>query len=246
MRFLRGGVATAMATAAVAVAVSAPSPAAEAGHLPLFFNFGITPSKLPPKNPAPVTMSLSWKGGTDDGSHPPALRKLTLEGDRRIVFDGKGVPVCKGGPHFDVRPSDIPKRCRKAAVGHGNLTVEVEFPNQELISVSGRLTLYNLGRKQGSIDLLARTFLVAPVTAEIVFKIEVRRINKERYGWRASAALPKIAGGYGSITDYSLRIGRRLLAATCTDGKLTLRSLSAFADGSKRRETVVRTCSSTD
>jgi hypothetical protein len=236
-------VAVVLTTAAVLPAVSATTASGEAGHLPLLFNFGIAPSRLPAEKPAPVTMSLSWKGRTDDGSHLPALWKLTIEGDRHIAADVTDLPVCEDGPHFDIRPSGIPKRCRKAAVGHGHLTVEVEYPNQPPVSIDGELTFYNLGRKPGGFDLLAHTFLVAPVTAELLFKIEVRKAHRGRIGWTASAALPKIAGGYGSITAYSLRVDKRLLAATCVGGKLTLRAFSRFADGTKRRETVVRACS---
>ncbi len=239
---LGSAAATALATAALVAAAGGSTASGDAGHLPQLFDFWIAPHRLPARKPAPVTMSLSWKGGTDDGSHSPALRKLTIEGDRQIVFDATGLPVCEGGPHFDVRPSDLPKRCRKAAVGHGQIVVEVEFPEEPPLSVEGELTLYNLGRKPGGLDLLARTFLPAPITGEIVFTIKVREIDKGRYGWRAIALLPKIAGGHGSITDYSPRIGKRLLSATCADGRLTLRALSEFADGTRRREMVARAC----
>jgi hypothetical protein len=246
MRSLPASAVAALAMAAVAVAGYAATASSDAGHLPLSLNFGVTPAKLPAEKPAPVTMSLSWKGGTDDGSHPPALQKLAIEGDKHLVADVADLPVCEDGSHYDIRPSDIPERCRKAAVGNGHLTVEVEFPDQPQVSIGGKLTLYNLGRKRGGFDLLARTFLAAPVTGELLFIVEVRKLDGGRFGWRASGVLPKIAGGYGSITAYSLRVGNQLLAATCAGGKLALRATSRFTDGTKRRETVVRACSVVD
>jgi hypothetical protein len=230
-----------MAIAATAMPAKAASPSVEAEHLPLLFNFGVTPSKLSAKKPTPARMSISWNGRLDDESPVPALRRLKIEADRNLDLDLAGVPVCRFGPHYDIRPSDIEERCRDAAVGHGRVGVEVRFPEEPAVSTSGKLTVYNLGRKAGGVDLLAHFFLSAPVVAEIVFPIKVRRAAG-RYGWKAQATIPKIAGGSGSITDYSLRIGRRVLCATCPDGKLLLRATSVFLDGTVRRETAIRTC----
>jgi hypothetical protein len=76
-----------------------------------------------------------------------------------------------------------------------------------------------------------------------VIPITIRKIDDERFGWRASAEVPKIAGGAGSIYGYSLRIGKRFLRATCGDGRLELRAASTFVDGEKVTGRTVQACS---
>jgi len=230
-----------VAIAAGVLPAEAASPRVEAEHLPLLFNFGVSPSKLSAKRPTPARMSIAWKARLDEESPVPALRSVKIEADKHLALELADVPVCSFGLHYDIRPSDIEERCRDAAVGHGRVGVEVRFPEEPAVSVSGQLTLYNRGRKPGGYDLLAHFFLSAPVAGEITFPIEVRKATG-RYGWKATATIPKIAGGSGSITDYSLRIGRGFLRATCSDGKLLLRATSVFLDGTVRRETAIRTC----
>ncbi|MDX6635514.1 MAG: hypothetical protein QOF06_1717 [Solirubrobacterales bacterium] len=71
--------------------------------------------------------------------------------------------------------------------------------------------------------------------------MKVRRVRKGRIGWEAVAAIPKIAGGAGSITDYTLKIGKRFLSATCVS-HFELRAVSIFVDGTRLRERSVRPC----
>src|SRR5690349_2475432 len=109
-------------------------------------------------------------------------------------------------------------------------------------AVTGDLTLYNMGHSGKERHLLASAFIPAPVTGEIPNPIQVRRIDKGRFGWMATATVPKIAGGSGSITGYSMRIGKRFLTATCGDGRLQLRATSTFVDGTRLVEGSIRAC----
>jgi len=91
--------------------------------------------------------------------------------------------------------------------------------------------------------LLANASLPSPVAREVAIPITIRKVDEGRVGWIATAAVPKIANGAGSITGYSLRIGKRFLTASCGGGRLELRALSYFVDGTKLLQTRVRTCS---
>jgi hypothetical protein len=194
---------------------------------------------LSPTKPAPVQMTIRGRYRTEDETQVPALKELRLQGDKHIELDLKDVPPCRPsgrGPRED--HSDI---CPRSVIGRGTISVETAFPGDQAIPTSAPLTLWNGGRKRGGADLLAYAFLPAPAVQELPIAIEVRRVRKGRIGWEAVAAIPKIAGGAGSITDYTLKIGKRFLSATCA-GYFELRAVSAFVDGTRLDERFVRPC----
>jgi hypothetical protein len=205
--------------------------------------FTISPTKLSRTHPTHVTMLASGQYRTTDGSHVPALRELELEGDRHLAFDLKEVPVCSGGGRES--RGRIEEDCRDALVGGGKVTIEISDPESRLMWVRGRLSLYNGGGTKDVRRLYAHADL-PPRVRELVIPITIRKVDDERFGWRASAEVPKIAGGAGSIYGYSVRIGKRFLRATCADGRLELRATSTFVDGEKVTGRTVQTCSAAE
>lgn len=222
-------------------AASATAGAAQIGHLISYFNFELAPVKLSPTQPRHVRMSLSGRYETSETTHIPALRELKLEGDRHLALDLKGVPACVG-PHYDYKGA-LEDACGDAVIGRGELTVEVAFPEEPVMTVTGDLTLYKGGHLGKVRHLLANALLPAPVSGEVHIPITIEKSDGGRFGWTATAAVSKIAGGYGSITAYSVRIGKRFLTATCQGGRLQMRTLSSFTDGTKLPESAIRTCS---
>lgn len=230
----------ALAAAGVAVA-GTPPPVVIADVMRMDVGFTVRPSALPKRKPRPVRMGLSAKVRTDDGSHVPALAEVEIKLDRHLFLDVKDVPVCKGGSR-DVR-SEVLEGCEDAIVGRGTVEAEVAFPEEPLTTVSGKLAIYNRGRKRGGVDLGARAYFPAPITGALTVPVKVRRISPGRYGWRARLQIPELAGGYGSVTAYSVRFDKRIVSATCTDGKLQVGTVSTFADGSERFMTAIHPCS---
>jgi hypothetical protein len=47
-----------------------------------------------------------------------------------------------------------------------------------------------------------------PVPSTIVTRVEIERIHEGRYGLHAVAKIPVIAGGSGSLLDFSLKVKR--------------------------------------
>lgn len=236
--------------AGLIVAVTAApisSGAAGEGASPLvqYFDFEVRPStQLSRTEPTPVWMETTGRYRNGDGSHVPPVKELRFQADRHLALDLKGVPGCGGpGIHSDVRrsPGEMEDLCRESIVGRGEVTFEVEFPDQPKEKARGRSILV---KADGSakIDLAVHMFITAPVTAEISIPIDIRRVDKGRIGWEAKLLFPKIAGGYGSLIDYSLRIGKPFLSATCVGRQLELRAITLFADGTSRSERAIRTC----
>jgi len=70
-------------------------------------------------------------------------------------------------------------------------------------------------------------------------------------GRRAIATIPKIAGGYGSVTKFNLAIHRTFkrkgrkegyLLARCRDGRFFAHATAFFVDGTRLSGNVVRRC----
>lgn len=242
MRFAAASGVIALLLTAAVMAGAAPLPK-EPEHLVQHFDFEITPSKLSPTKPTPVRLEVSGRYRAGDGAHLPAATELRLQADRHLALDLKGVPGCKL-PTLRPRlsPGEIEAICRKSIVGRGEISVEVEFPDQPKTTVTGRVVLFKAVDSPAGIDLVAFTFLPAPVTAEIVTTVDIRRVNKGRIGWEALLSIPKIAGGYGSLADYSLRIGKRFLSATCADRRFELSAVTTTTEGQWIPEKVVRPC----
>ena len=231
-------------TAAAAESSASPPVPVEAGYLPSHFEFSVRPRRLPRSKPQPVRVSVANKYETLDGSHVLALEELELELDRHLVLDVTGVPVCRAGILNEQRW--VPEDCGDAVVGKGTIEAEVAHPESPMFTVSGDLTIYNRGRKPGGADLVAYAYFPAPIAGAIFIPIKVRKNRGGRYGWKARAEIPKLDGGSGSITSYSMRFGKRIFSATCADGKLLAHAVSTFADGSSRSETAIRTCVMTE
>lgn len=242
MRFAGALSAVAFLLTAAVMAGAAPLPR-EPRHLIQLFGFDFAPPKLSRTEPTPVRIEVTGKYRAEDGDRLPAATKLQLLADRHLALDLNGVPGCRR-PGRDVRRDvdAMEALCRKSIVGRGHISVEVEFPDQPKLLVRERVIVYKASDSPAGIDLVVFTFLPAPVTSEIVIPVDIRRVNKGRFGWEAALSIPKIAGGYGSLADYSLRIGKRFLSATCADGRLELSAATTTVEGQWVPEKAVRPC----
>jgi hypothetical protein len=85
------------------------------GSLYLADNGGISPAKLPRHEYAPITAHIAGEIGTIDGSHPPAVRTVTLDVDETIGIDAVGLPACKAS-QIEVRTTaSSPTRAKRRA-----------------------------------------------------------------------------------------------------------------------------------
>ena len=233
----------AVALAAGVVSMSAEGYPTRADRSPQHLRFTTTPARLSSTDPTPVTMRISdeYRTGEEDAAGP--LRVLPIEGDREIVLDLEGVPVCDGlGRDIRRDLDEMERLCGDAAIGHGRIEFGAFFPGDRWILFSSRMTLYNLGPGPGGPELFAFAYFTAPVTAALRIPVELRRLDRGPFGWEARASIPKIIGGKGEITEYALRIDRRFLSATCSRRKLELRVVSGFFDRPAHREKAAHAC----
>jgi hypothetical protein len=210
----------------------------QVGNLVLSHDGGISPTKLPRHEQAPVDAFISAAIATVDGSHLPAAREALIDLDRNIHVNAEGLPVCKGS-QLGSRRTDAARRvCREAIVGRGNARVEIAFPEQPSIMASSPLTMFNGGVRGRKTTIFIHAFITVPVPAAVVTTVELTP-TPGKYGTRIVAKVPPIAGGSGSLTDARLEIDRKFtykgrkvsyLTASCPTGRHFLEGRVRFDD----------------
>jgi hypothetical protein len=210
------------------------------GNLFLADNGGISPTKLPRHRQAPISAFIHGEIGTTDGSHPPAVETVTVDFDKTIEVNARGLPVCAPG-RLEARPTAVAKKaCPDSIVGSGSGEVEVAFPEQEPITARGPILLFNGGVHGGTTVLYIHTYVAIPAPTAVVVKVTISRINRGHFGQHTVAEIPKIAGGAGSATEFEFSIGRKFtykgrkesfLTASCPTGSYYTEGEVLFSDG---------------
>lgn len=232
---------------AVAAAAIAGKPVQAGDNTEAKFNGGFWPKTLAKKERTPISFWITGKVDTRDGTHPPPLQELVLEGDRNASFSVKGIPVCRSRPGIRsqrMTPDRVRKECKASLIGEGRLEAEISFYEQPPIPVKSELLLLNGGFEEGERSLYLHAYITVPTPASIITAVKVRRIDKGRYGLRAIATIPKIAGGSGSITFFRLKLKKGILSAKCPDGRLYARATAVFGSTPPTRvsESAFRWC----
>jgi hypothetical protein len=225
------------------IAVAAKPTVIQVGNLKLTFNGGFSPKTLSKTKQTPIKLNVSGKIQTTDGKHPPALKEFVLETDKNGGINAKGVPTCKQGKIEATTTTAAKKACKKAIIGEGTTGVEVEFPESAPIDIKSKLLLFNGGVSGGKTTIYIHAYLSNPIAAAIVTTVKVKKKKNGRYGLQSIASIPKIAGGSGSVTDFSLAVTEPgYLTAKCPDGHLDAQGEAVFNDGTRAKGSVTRAC----
>ena len=240
----------AVSVAGIATAGNKPV-TVRAGNLELTFNGGFSPKALPKKTLAPISFNASGKIKTIDGTHPPALTEFLVETDKNGAVFVKGYPTCKSGQLQAQDTAHAEKICKSALIGKGTTDIEVEFAESAPIPVHSKLLVFNGGEKGGVTTFYIHAYITVPTPAAVVTTVKIKKIHHGRYGLLATATIPKIAGGAGSVTAFNLTINKKynykgkkvsILSAKCPDGKLQAHGTAKFSDGTSASAEVIRTC----
>ncbi len=214
-----------------------------AGNLELEFNGGFTPKTLSKTKLTPITLNVSGKLKTVDGTHPPALKEFNVETDKNGAIEVKGLPVCTASKLQSQDTKHAEAICKSAIIGSGQAKAEIAFPEQAPIPATSKIIAFNGGFSGGVTTLYIHAYLTVPTPAAIVTTVKIKKIHAGRYGLKAVSTIPKIAGGSGSVTDFNLTINKKgVLLAKCPDGKLQARGEAKFSDGTVAKAEVLRTC----
>jgi len=202
----------------------------QVGHLIITLGGNVSPKAMPKNEYVSVKTNIFGKIGTDNGTHPSALREVVVDIDKDTKLNPKGYPSCKPG-QLEARNTAAAKRvCGKATLGNGIAHAQISFPEQPPIKVTSPITVFNGGGTPARTKLLIHTFLTVPVPAAIVTQVT---IQKRGTGVHSVAKIPVIAGGSGSVLDFKFKLGKTFaykgkkvgyFEARCPDGKFLVKS----------------------
>jgi hypothetical protein len=172
------------------------------------FEAGFSPRALPRQTPAPIEVTIKGAVSTTDGSHPPPLQWLEVELNRNGRLYTKGLPTCSPALLQSTSTSDAKARCGGALVGQGNFAADITLGTTKPVLASGRILAFN-GRRAGKPALLLHFFGGAPVRFTLVVPLRITHKAKGEFGTLLRTRIPKLANGFGSITQINLSLGRR-------------------------------------
>ena len=186
------------------------------------------PIPVPSEGRSPISLRLATSIEMEDGSHPPPSQELRFAFDRHYRLDLGDIPACPPAIRSQSRTGESP--CPEAEIASGRSRWDVAFPGQDPVQVEGRTVAYKIPRGKIAIHV----FLPAPVTGDVVTTVELSRAPKDsRYGLLATASLPKVAGGSGSLLYMGLRFRKGLFSVACPQGKLQSSLAAGFVDGTR-------------
>jgi hypothetical protein len=215
------------------------------------FNPHIAPEKLLRGRRTGVSVRIDVRVRTEDKSHPPALQELLLEFDKNVAINAAGLPDCRPLPIKDDSILSAGLDCHEALVGTGVAEFEIAFPEQPPFISPTKVQAFSAGVTGGKTKLILQAHLRAPVSAFLLVPVTVSKVHDGLYGLEGAAKLPKVAGGYGSLTSLSLKLGREFayrgqpqsyLLAKCPNGHLQAKGIGVFSNGTRISGTAVRSC----
>ena len=154
----------------------------------------------------PVTLSVEGSIGTTDGSRPSALRRLEIEINRNGHLSTRGLPTCSTPLLQSTTSEAALARCQPALVGRGSFSATVESGGK-LIPAGGRILAFN-GTFQGNPAVILHFYTSVPVRVTLILPLAISHQSKGEYGTVLTARVPTLAGGFASISQLNLKVGR--------------------------------------
>jgi hypothetical protein len=221
------------------------------GNIVVDVEGGFHPTTLPKHSFAPISLEAGGDVSTLDGALPPPTHTVDVDWDRNGRLTTRGLPQCDPSKIENTTTPGAMAVCRKALVGVGFASGQVAFPDQAPFPASSKILAFNGTPRGGHPVLLLHAYAYVPAPTTFVVPVDITRVHEGRYGYHSSLVAPVIAGGYGVVTHFDIKIGRRYtargrhlayIAARCADGRLQARGTVTFTDGSSLTGSVFRPC----
>lgn len=244
-------VAGAMVIVLLIAASTASAVRLQFGDFVLVADGRFTPTALPKRTDAPISLQGKARISTASGKLPPILHTAVIEYDRHGSIQTTGLAVCPGARLESTNVATARRRCANAIVGRGVAHAVVKFPEQARIPISSPITLFNGPRTNGFPTVFAHAYTTIPAPTAFVVPVVIETIHKGAFGYRTKIDVPTIAGGAGVLISGSLKIDKRwayrgkrysFVNARCEVGHLQVRGAFSFADGTYVKGGLVKSC----
>jgi hypothetical protein len=192
---------------ALAAAAGAWAAVERSGNILVRFSADFSPHSLPRQSPAPIAVTIKGAVTTSDASHPPPLQWLEVELNRSGRLYTKGLPSCSPSLLQSTSTEEAMARCGPALVGRGSFSADIALGSNKPVTSGGRILAFN-GRRTGKPALLLHFFGGVPVRFTLVVPLRIGH-KEGQFGTVLRARIPKLANGFGSITEIDLALGRR-------------------------------------
>lgn len=221
------------------------------GDFVLVADGSFTPTALPKRHDAPISLQGEAKISTASGKLPPILNRAVIEFDRHGSVQTAGLAVCPGARLESTNVATARRRCANAVVGKGVAHAVVKFPEGARIPISSPITLFNGPKTSGFPTVFAHAYTTIPAPVTFVVPIVIETIDRGAFGYRTRIDVPTIAGGAGVLISGSLEIGKRwtykgnphsFVNARCEVGHLQVRGEFSFTDGTYVKGGLVKSC----
>jgi hypothetical protein len=227
---------------------------AQKGSVIVTLNGGITPSELPRHQRRPVSVHLSGRVLTTDGSPLPRVNWIRLELSWRGTLFRKGLPVCPAARIRNATSRHAIERCGPAFVGEGDLFARVFVPKQPAFGVRAKIQAFNGQGKRGGPKVLVHAYSTDPPVSFVIPFAVYRKQDKTVL----LTTIRRSVGPWPRVANFHVSIARRFnyrgqrrsyLSASCpvpkafTAGFLSFaRATYSFAGGEQIITESVRSC----
>jgi hypothetical protein len=198
----------AMALLVGAFAINAGATRVSAGNLVIDFGFGSAPEALPHSHDVPIRFWGHSNIRSKDGTAPEPVTHVTVEFDKFGHLETRGLGRCTRAKLVATTPEQARTLCPGAIVGTGYGKAVITFPEQAPIEAGSAVTFFNGPRIEGDPSVIFHAHLDVPAPTTYLVPVRIERIHKGVYGYRIEAAVPPIAGGYGTPTDFKFEVSR--------------------------------------
>jgi hypothetical protein len=212
----------------------------------------VSPKALFKKTSSPATLSVDVKTGSAtaaNGVPSPATHDV-IDFDQNLTLATKGLPTCNVAKLQNTTTEAAEAACGNAIIGKGSAITLI--PLGSVFTEPVTVTAFNGVPQGGKPVVLLHSYGVAPVQTTLILVGVVSNFNKEGYGPRLDVTIPPLAGGYGAITDFKVKInkswtykGKKMsfVNAKCpASKKLKYRGAFTYTDGTTINAPTTQAC----
>lgn len=202
----------------------------------------VVPKNLSKTKPTPVTLKVTTKTTSTtaaNGVPSPAIRAV-VDFDKNASLYTKGVPTCDPAKLQSTSTEVALTECASAKIGSGSGAALLPV-GDKVLPEPVVITAFNGVPQAGQPVVLLHAYGSSPVQTTQVLIGKVSNYNKEGFGPRLDVEIPKLAGGVGALTDFSVTINKKYrykgavrsyVSAKCPKSKkLKARATFTYLDG---------------